>query len=341
MAKKSLFENSTISKINTISKQLNIATMPLSSIGLASSKLFGNSALSQINTISKQLNIATMPLSSIGLASSKLFENSTLSKISTISEQLSIATMPLSSIGLASSKLFENSTLSKISTISEQLSIATMPLSSIGLASSKLFGNNELLQLEAKLKFISENIIQVTKSDIEELSDSEIETFNTENISLIEILEELKIETINNKLRFKELNQQLEELLKTAQKQTNSIIINIILGLMVSIIFTYFVQPVVNHIIFSKSQINKILVPEIKRVLKSKISNYRVVVVESYLNVRNKPKLKSKVIFHLTNGDLVEIINKQKNWTLIKKYDSEYETIIQGWVNTRYLLKIK
>jgi uncharacterized protein YgiM (DUF1202 family) len=238
--------------------------------------------------------------------------------------------------------LFENSVLSQINTISKQLSIATMPLSSIGLASSKLFENSELFQFEAKLKFISENIIQITKSDIEKLLDSEIETFNTENISLIEILEELKIETINNKLRFKEINQQLEELLKIAQKQTNSIIINFILGLMVSIIFTYFVQPIINHFDFNKLQINKILIPEIKRALKpNKLSNYRVVSVMSYLNVRTKPSLKSKVIFHLTSGDLVEIINKQKNWTLIKKYDSEYETIIQGWVNTRYLLKIK
>lgn len=79
-----------------------------------------------------------------------------------------------------------------------------------------------------------------------------------------------------------------------------------------------------------------------KQVLKSNnLSNYRVVFVERYLNVRIKPKLKSEVIFHLSNGDLVEIVNKQKNWTLIKKYNSENETVIEGWVNTRYLLKLK
>ncbi|KLE08796.1 hypothetical protein AF80_08100 [Aliarcobacter butzleri L355] len=167
-------------------------------------------------------------------------------------------------------------------------------------------------------------------------------TFNIDNSSLIEILEELRVETINNKFRFKEINEQLEKLLKIAQKQTNSIIINIILGLIVSIIFTYFVQPIINNFNFNKSEINKILIPEFKRVLKQdKLSNYRVVITKSYLNVRTKPKLKSKVIFHLSNGDLVEIINKQKNWTLIKKYDSEYETIIQSWVNTSYLLEIK
>jgi len=337
-----LFENSALSQISAISKQLSLATTPLSNIGLATSKLFENSALSQMSAISKQLSLATLPLSNIGFATSKLFENSALSQISAISKQLSLATLPLSNIGFATSKLFENSALSQMSAISKQLSLATLPLSNIGFATSKLFENSALSQFEVKLKFISENICPITELDINELTSSEIEVLTSENDNFIETLEELKINTFNNKFKVEEINQKLEQLLNLIQKQKNSVIINILLGLMVSIIFTYCIQPIINNFSLNKSQINKILVPEVKKVLKpNSLSRYRVVIVKTFLNIRTKPKLKSRVISHLSNGDLVEIVNKQKNWTLIKKYDSEYETIIQGWVNTRYLLKIK
>ena len=59
------------------------------------------------------------------------------------------------------------------------------------------------------------------------------------------------------------------------------------------------------------------------------------------LNARKEKSTKSKIISHLSFGEVVEIIQKDKNWCLVRKYDNDNEIIIQGWVFTRYLSRIK
>ncbi len=43
-------------------------------------------------------------------------------------------------------------------------------------------------------------------------------------------------------------------------------------------------------------------------------------------------------INELIHGSTVEW---ERNWCLIKRYDKESETYIQGWVSTRYLAQIR
>ena len=69
-------------------------------------------------------------------------------------------------------------------------------------------------------------------------------------------------------------------------------------------------------------------------------ASYRIVTAD-VLNVRKSNSIKSKIIAYTFFGEVVEIVNKKRNWCLIKRYDSESETYIQGWVFTRYLGRIR
>ena len=70
------------------------------------------------------------------------------------------------------------------------------------------------------------------------------------------------------------------------------------------------------------------------------LNTYRFVSCDN-LNVRSKNTINSAVIYCLNKGDVVKIINKQKNWTKIE-YKNNDETIsVTGWVFTRYISKFK
>ena len=70
------------------------------------------------------------------------------------------------------------------------------------------------------------------------------------------------------------------------------------------------------------------------------LNTYRFVSCDN-LNVRSKNTINSAVIYCLNKGDVVKIINKQKNWTKIE-YKNDDETIsVTGWVFTRYISKFK
>ena len=92
----------------------------------------------------------------------------------------------------------------------------------------------------------------------------------------------------------------------------------------------------------------KLLNKSIKKDVKNELTNnqdfnktyvlntYRFINCDS-LNVREKDTTKSRIIYSLNRGDVVKIINKQKNWTKIQ-YRNRDETIaITGWVFTRYI----
>lgn len=65
------------------------------------------------------------------------------------------------------------------------------------------------------------------------------------------------------------------------------------------------------------------------------------IVSANVLNVREGKSTKKQIIGYLFFGNIVEIVDKQRNWSLIRKYDPESETYIQGWVFTRYLKRVR
>lgn len=57
------------------------------------------------------------------------------------------------------------------------------------------------------------------------------------------------------------------------------------------------------------------------------------------LVIRQRNRIKSKAIYTLEFGQVVKVLHKNRNWTLIEYIKDE--SIIQGWVFTRYLSKFK
>jgi uncharacterized protein YgiM (DUF1202 family) len=73
---------------------------------------------------------------------------------------------------------------------------------------------------------------------------------------------------------------------------------------------------------------------------KSDIKSFRIVSTTS-LNVRKSSSNKSDIVGVLFLGDVVEVIEKGRKWSLISWQDSESDALVRGWVFSRYLKAIK
>lgn len=89
-----------------------------------------------------------------------------------------------------------------------------------------------------------------------------------------------------------------------------------------------------------KIEVNNILNINIesKEVKDDIFKNFRYVSTDK-LVMRQGNRVKSKAIYILEFGQVVKIIGKNRNWTLVE-YEKD-EDVIQGWVFTRYISKFK
>lgn len=196
------------------------------------------------------------------------------------------------------------------------------------------------------------NLIDVT--GIKKLSDSladinfnfnrdgtisiEDEMFSTEEIQnkVDEIIEE---ESLN--IKKDPIENTINIFIKLAINTKESIIKILILGLIINFLSHNVIEPLKNKI---KNDINKNKKIIIKKIQNKKFANeiyslnFRFVTVK-ILNVRIKNSRKSAKIGELHLGDVVYIIKKKKNWSLVLYKNDEAE--IKGWVFSRYLNKFK
>lgn len=70
------------------------------------------------------------------------------------------------------------------------------------------------------------------------------------------------------------------------------------------------------------------------------IENFRFVNAQK-LNVRMNGKIRSPIVGSIGFGQPVEILKKDGDWTLVHYSNSENDTMIQGWVLSRYLKRYK
>lgn len=88
------------------------------------------------------------------------------------------------------------------------------------------------------------------------------------------------------------------------------------------------------------------IVKDVSKAITKKISNktylssFRVVTATS-LNVRKLASRKADVVGTLCLGDVVEVVEKDRNWSLVIWQDSESDALVRGWVFSRYLKTIK
>lgn len=121
----------------------------------------------------------------------------------------------------------------------------------------------------------------------------------------------------------------------------------IIIGCIISRMFDYSLDVTLGNIsnVLSKPQkaaISKFIQKEIPKTIgdKTVLTNLRFV-NKDFLDVRVINYERSKLLWTLCLGDVVRVIQKKKNWTLIQWKDDENDLMITGWVFTRYLTKFK
>lgn len=124
-----------------------------------------------------------------------------------------------------------------------------------------------------------------------------------------------------------------------------SVIFPIIINNISNTIYDTAVKPAISAYTNTKAQqihFKKEVIYNAKSILNTAdiVTKYRIVTAD-VLNVRTSNSTKSKVIAYAFFGEVVEIVNKKRNWCLIKRYDSENDTYVQGWVFTRYLGRIR
>lgn len=83
--------------------------------------------------------------------------------------------------------------------------------------------------------------------------------------------------------------------------------------------------------------LNKELKSEIS---KDDLSSFRVVTKDELI-VRKSKKVNSRISGKLYKTDVVQILEKRKNWTYILYSNYEEDDVIEGWVQTRYIKQIK
>lgn len=70
------------------------------------------------------------------------------------------------------------------------------------------------------------------------------------------------------------------------------------------------------------------------------LDSYRLV-TRTYLDVRANPSATSQPLGRLHFGQVVVLIEKRKDWSLVAWSDDENEVAVQGWVFSRYLGKFR
>jgi len=194
-----------------------------------------------------------------------------------------------------------------------------IPLSSVLNAAIKI---NEVANQISGLQFTVNSTGTITAAD------TTVSISQIENISKSCINESnLNDENISFEIR-------IANYIKSIAKQhpvIRWILIRIILSYLISnSSTTSIINNTTININLFKNEVNKMNVDEAFH------NNYRFVSAKS-LSVWSKNTIKSKHVGKLYFGELVKIVSKKKNWSLIEYKSKDGEVIISGWVLTRYI----
>lgn len=141
-----------------------------------------------------------------------------------------------------------------------------------------------------------------------------------------------------------QINALISEVKKYQQQPLyQQVLINLICGIIL-FLATPFMQTVhdsiTNIIVENKAKVMKVIKAEYQSlVLDNKEQfHYRIVSTEKMI-VRITNKKNSQPVGQVNFGTVVEVLYKNKNWTLIE-YENENGKIVTGWVYNRYLEKL-
>ena len=164
------------------------------------------------------------------------------------------------------------------------------------------------------------------------------------NVSELSIEVSTFFEKISEGRSIEEALSRLARLKKPAQAIAIWILNHIIVAFFVSVmagLFTPSIQSILDSVpLRSRREVTHAIKNLPSEIDVEEDKGYRVVTAET-LNLRQKPKIKSRVIKKLKRGKLVRIIQKKKNWTKVEVEFSDSPDAIEGWVATRYIIPLK
>lgn len=115
--------------------------------------------------------------------------------------------------------------------------------------------------------------------------------------------------------------------------------------IIVALIFSI-VNPIADFYIKDSLSAEKLELKKIKKHILAATEN--VVTLDSYrlvsrefLDARANPSARSQAFRRLYRGQVVVLIEKRKDWSLVAWSDDESEVAVQGWVFSRYLSKFR
>ena len=216
--------------------------------------------------------------------------------------------------------------------IGQALSAASESVNSSALGSANRI-IEKILEREKPIQTIAaQPIDNGVLAELESIKDEIIESLDSHHLKIEEQLEKiyLLISSMQNPLLLAFFV---------------SFIFPIIINNVSNVIYDNMVKPAISTYSDTKTyqvQLKKEVIRNTHSILNTSriITNYRIVTAD-VLNVRQSNSTKSRVIAYTFFGEIVEVVNKKRNWCLIRRYDTTSETYIQGWVFTRYLGRIR
>ena len=222
----------------------------------------------------------------------------------------------------------------------------------------KNFQNN--FSILSSLKKIEMSVDSVLKhyNNIPQYQNGEVEFHSDGTISLSEYsVTQVEItDLIGNIINeaFEKHDKKLNEVTDSILKEVKSIkeskkytIINLIIFSIIFPIILQFLSPFINIYVdnflfknkkFFRKYISNQLITQIED---SKRLNYLRIITAKNIEVRSKASRKSEFIAYLKFGEIVFVINNIRDWSYIQKFNEDGDIIIQGWVFSRYLKKLK
>jgi len=184
-------------------------------------------------------------------------------------------------------------------------------------------------------------------------------TVNTDNSVTLDFatLSYSEIEQVANDIAERTLNQsyeRAEQVISTLVSEIRSLknpplekLLSLYLyPIIVSLIFSL-LNPITDYYIkeylgVEKREIGKKIKKHVLASAKDSVTldSYRLV-TRNFLDIRDKPSARSSIIGRLYFCQVISIIDKQKDWSLVAWHDDEKGVAIQGWVFSRYLGKFR
>lgn len=140
------------------------------------------------------------------------------------------------------------------------------------------------------------------------------------------------------------LDKLIEEIRNIKEPILQKVVWNFIFPLIIAMI-SLFIAPQIKEFskqFFSKNRAAAIgyIKKEAPKLVKEKTILKRLrFVTASSLNVRERNKKDSRKVGTLYFGDVVRIIEKRRNWTLVEWASEDKDVVVRGWIFTRYIKK--